>query len=88
MRRGRLEELQEIARRLTFAALESYEIPIAYRKELVLGDLSDGDHHIFELYVPGERPKDAIVISRARIDSVTGEGHVEIFNLIRKAPMS
>ena len=85
MKRKRLEELQEIARCLTSSALESYEIPETYRDLMILEIEFDGDYRIFELYVPGEMPKEALVISRARIHSATGLGQVEIFNLVRKA---
>jgi hypothetical protein len=80
----RLEELQEIARKLTFSALEAFVIPEEYRSVMTLGVFFEGDVRVFELYVPGEQPKDAKVISRARIDCRTGEGSVEVFGLTLK----
>ena len=78
-----LDELQEIARLATREALEPYAIPEHWKNDLVLGCLFDGDYRIFELYVPGERPRDAIVISSARIHRKTREISVVISNLER-----
>ena len=85
MKRLKLEELQERARALTSEALKDYEIPDAMRAKIALGTLFDGEDRVFELYIPGERPEDAIIISRARINSFTGEGAVEVF-LPKKQP--
>lgn len=85
MKSKRLDELQEIARKQTFSALEGFVIPEEYRATMTLGVFFEGDVRVFELYVPGEQPKDAKVISRARIDSRTGEGSVEVIGLTRKS---
>ncbi len=84
MKPKKLEELQEIARKMTFAALERYEIPEEYRPLMTLGVFFEGESRVFELYVTGETPQDAKVISQARINSLTGEGSVKIFGLKRK----
>lgn len=86
MKPKRLDELQEIARKLTFSALESFVIPEEYRATMTLGVFFEGDIRVFELYVPGEQPKDAKIISRARINSRTGEGSVEVIGLAPKSP--
>jgi hypothetical protein len=77
-----LNELQEIARAATKDALKNYERPPKEWEELLtLGTLFDGDDRIFELYVPGERPADAIVISSARVNRHTRAVSVQISNL-------
>ena len=77
-----LDELQEIARSATRTALESYEaIPEEWAKNLTLGTLFDGDDRIFELYVAGERPKDAIVLTSARVNRFTRAVAVTVTNL-------
>lgn len=85
MKRLKLEELRERARLLTYEALKDYEIPDDLETKITLGVEFEGEDRIFELYIPGERPKDAIVISSARINSFTGEGTVEVF-LPKKQP--
>ena len=79
-----LYKLQEIARKMCFEALGAYLIPAEYRKTIYLEIGFEGDCRIFELCVPGEGPKDAKVISRARIDSRTGKGSVEVIGLTPK----
>jgi hypothetical protein len=79
-----LDELEERARVLTSEALEDYVIPDDMRTNLVLGTFFEEGTRIFELYVPGDRPSDALVITRARMDTETGEGVVEVFELERK----
>ena len=83
-----LRELREIARRATLEALDEYErVPDEARKTLTLGTRFDGDDRIFELYVPGERPEDAVVLTRVHVNSLTGVASpVEVF-LPRKKDM-
>lgn len=78
-----LEELQEIARKATQAALQNYTIPEDWLEELILGIMLEGDDRIFELYVASERPEDAILISSARVDRKTKSVEVLITNLAR-----
>ena len=79
MKRLKLTELRERARILTYETLNDYEIPDDIEAKITLGIGFDGEDRIFELYIPGERPEDAIVISSARLNSFTGEGTVEVF---------
>lgn len=80
-----LDELREIARVATRKALEDYErIPEEWEENLTLGTFFDGDDRIFELYVAGERPVDAIVISSARVNRKTRSVRVVISNLVKK----
>ena len=85
MRRLKLEELQERARVLTYETLKDFEIPDGLETRIILEIGFDGDDRIFELYIPANRPEDAIVISSARLNSFTGEGSVEVF-LPKKRP--
>ena len=85
IKRLKLQELRERARLLTYETLKDYEIPDGLETKITLGIGFDGDDRTFELYIPGERPKDAIIISSARINSFTGEGTIEVF-LPRKQP--
>lgn len=74
-----LVELEKIARQATRDALSAYKIPDKIREELILGIFFDGNERIFELYVPGKKPADAIVVSRAKVDAVTGKVNVDVF---------
>lgn len=86
-KRKELDELQEMARIATRAALEEYEpIPPEWQKNLTLGTLFDGDDRIFELYVAGERPNDAIVLTSARVNRATRTVSVQITNLCPRQP--
>ncbi|MFG6447362.1 hypothetical protein ACG0Z6_03790 [Roseateles sp. BYS180W] len=81
-----LDELQEIARVETRKALSLYDpVPSEWAKALTLGTLFEGDDRVFELYVPGERPADAIVIASARVNRKTRHVVVTVTNLNRKA---
>ena len=80
-----LAELEEIARVATFEALQSYEaVPVELRKQLVLGTLFDGEDRVFELYVSGERPADALVFTSARVNRRTRAVDVKVSNLARR----
>jgi hypothetical protein len=82
VKRKELDELQEIARVATRAALEAYEpIPPEWEKNLTLGTLFEGDDRVFELYVAGERPRDAIVLTSARVNRLTRSVSVQVTNL-------
>ena len=80
-----LDQLQERARLMTLEALDCYVIPDEIRPNLTLGVQFDGDFRVFELYVPGEKPSDAKVVSRTRLDTFSGEGAVEVVGLLRKS---
>jgi hypothetical protein len=80
-----LDELQEIARVATRAALEEYErVPAEWEKNLTLGTFFDGEDRIFELYIACEQPSDAVVISSARVNRRTKSVSVVISNLEKK----
>jgi hypothetical protein len=80
-----LDELQEIARIATRAALEEHErIPAEWDKHLTLGTFFEGDDQIFELYASRERPLDSVVISSARVNRISKSVSVVISNLAKK----
>lgn len=74
-----LQELEEIARVLTKNTLVNYDIPEDVKNNLVLGTFFDGDYRIFQLYIPGDRPEDARVISSVRVNALTGQANIEVF---------
>ena len=84
MKKMTLEQLEEVAQNLTRTELRKYVVPDELWQELVLGTFFEAEETVFELYVPGERPEDAKVITRARINKVSGEGEVEVFELQKK----
>jgi len=73
-----LKEMESIAREATHAALQGYEAP-EHRENLTLGSAITDADGVFELYIAGERPQDAKVISKAVVDRVTGDVKVEVF---------
>jgi hypothetical protein len=73
-----LKEMEPIAKIATHDALKGYRPP-ASRQHLTLGSELTESQGIFELYIAGERPQDAQVISRATIDRKTREVQVEVF---------
>ncbi|MDR4467887.1 MAG: hypothetical protein MRJ68_06240 [Nitrospira sp.] len=75
----RLAELEEIARKLTQTTLANYDIPEDIRQNLILGTIFDGDFRVFQLYVPGDKPEDAQVISRVRVNAFTGDASIDVF---------
>jgi hypothetical protein len=74
--------MMELKRRALDRLHDEALSPYAFRKEmadrLTVGIGPEGDEAYVELYFVGERPSDAIVIGRARLNRFTGEGTVEI----------
>ena len=79
-----LDELEEIARVATQKALENYIVPEEYKNNLVLTTLFDDDNRIFQLYIPGEKPKDALIIATATVNKNTKNITVHASNLQQK----
>ncbi|ATB50871.1 hypothetical protein [Corallococcus macrosporus] len=77
----KLEVLREKARVATREALmRCPAIQEHHRENLTIGVQFSGADRLFELYLPGERPEDAIVFARVAVSSVTGEvGPVDVF---------
>lgn len=73
------DEAREIARLLTREALKKHKITDEFWSQVVLGSGLESDTAIFELYIPGERPEDARLISQTVINRYTGRGEVKIF---------
>ena len=76
-----LSKLKEQARDLIRSSLTNCApIPETLRARLVIGVLFEGDTRIFEMYVPGDTPEDAIILARVPINALTGQaGSVEVF---------
>lgn len=75
-----LDDLTELARKRVREALSAYPaMPDSLQAKLTLGVQFDDRRRIFELYITGERPQDAIVVAKAVLDIDTGEGEVECF---------
>lgn len=79
-----LDELEEIARVATQKALKNYILPDEYKDNLVLGTQFDGDNRIFELYIPGVKPTDALIITTATVNKNTKNITVHVSNLQQK----
>ncbi|MBR8656998.1 hypothetical protein KDH83_27140 [Achromobacter sp. Marseille-Q0513] len=71
--------MEAIAKKATFEALQGYPKPRGNLENLTLGSEVTETAGIFELYISGERPQDARVISRAIVDREHGGVRVEVF---------
>ena len=66
-----LEESARVATRSMISEFPHYfNIPTEH---LTLGTFWENDDVIFELYIAGDRPKDAIVLTTTRVDLYSGE---------------
>ena len=75
-----LADMEEAAKSATYQALLAYLPPDPEENvKLALGKIYTNSEAIFELNVPGERPQDAKVISRATVNRVSGKMVVEVF---------
>jgi hypothetical protein len=76
----KLEEMEEIAKKATHDALLSYpRLEGPDSDNLTLGTRLTDEEGIFELYIAGQRPVDARVISCARVDRRSGAVSVHVF---------
>ncbi|MFM2448598.1 MAG: hypothetical protein RIS44_1048 [Pseudomonadota bacterium] len=74
----KLDEMEAIAKKATHDALKAYPRPENF-ENLTLGSGITDSEGIFELYIAGERPRDAKVISCAKVNRSTGEVKVQVF---------
>jgi hypothetical protein len=72
MKRIPLDVLQETARVATREQL-SHWTDFGQRESLTLGTLWQDDLVVFELYLAGERPSDALVLTEAKVHVYSGE---------------
>ena len=79
IRRLDLAEMEPLARQATRHALKKHVWPKEKMKNLTLGYGMEGDFGIFELYLAGKRPQDAVVLTEALVNSLTGEVSVKVF---------
>jgi hypothetical protein len=75
----KLQELEKIAQKKIKEALSGYQIDPIVRKELDVGYTFDEGWHSWILYLPGERPRDAVDLAEVKIDPKTLEASVEVF---------
>ncbi|WP_123646423.1 hypothetical protein [Lysobacter enzymogenes] len=75
-----INEMEAIARKATRQALSMHPKPSdSEQASWTLGKFETDDEGVFEIYIPSERPLEAKVISRAKVNRRTGEVSVEIF---------
>ncbi|MDO3530081.1 hypothetical protein ACNRBH_15080 [Ralstonia pseudosolanacearum] len=72
LKRVPLSELQEIAKTATRERLKAFP-PFPSTENLTLGTFWEGDVVVFELYIAGQLPQDAIVLTQAKVHAYTGE---------------
>ena len=73
------KKMKPIAKEATRDALKTYIWPSGRDEDLALGIRLEDEYGIFELYFSGERPEDAIVLTEARVNRITGEVSVKVF---------
>ncbi len=74
-----VKNLEKIAQIKMKEVLSHYIIDENLKKEVTLGFTIEDGIYVWDLYVPQEKPQDAIVISEARIDPNTLEVKVNVF---------
>ena len=75
----KVNDLQLRAMSLSQDALKLYPpIPDDVRGALTLGTYFEKDSTIFDLYLPGERPEDALVFVKVTMNNDTGEGRANV----------
>jgi hypothetical protein len=74
-----LAQCEGIAREATREHLRGYELPSGIREKLTLGSSLEDDQWIFELYIPGQKPQDGIVLTRTKVNRNNGICEVEVF---------
>jgi hypothetical protein len=75
-----LEEMEPIAKEAMRLALSEHPEPSEENQSSwTLGKFETEGEGVFEIYIPSERPLDAKVISRIRVDRKTGAVNVEVF---------
>nr|WP_311465430.1 hypothetical protein [uncultured Ottowia sp.] len=79
IRKLSLKEMEPIAREATRSALKNYVWEKEKMKNLTLGSGFEGDFGIFELYLAGKRPEDAVVLTETLVNRLTGEVSVKVF---------
>ena len=70
---------EPIAREATRSALKNYVWEKEKMKNLTLGSGFEGDFGIFELYLAGKCPEDAVVLTETLVNRLTGEVSVKVF---------
>ncbi|MEE4451618.1 hypothetical protein V2S85_08230 [Novosphingobium resinovorum] len=74
-RRLTVRELEPVARDATRGVLEESVALVRFKgdRNLTLGTLIEDDLLIFQLYIAGEKPSDAVVLTSTSVSRITGE---------------
>lgn len=73
------EKMELLAQQATKEKLKGYDIEDEMWSKIVLGKRVSDSQGVFELYIPGQRPVGAKVISKATVDRESGNVAVEVF---------
>jgi hypothetical protein len=73
------EKMERIAQKATNKKLQGYDVNDDMWAKIVLGKRVSNNKGVFELFIPGQRPVDAKVISRATVARESGSVNVEVF---------
>ena len=80
--KSNVKDLERIAQAKMKEVLSRYVIDERTKKEITLGFTIENGIYVWDLYVPQEKPQDALVISEARVDPNTLEVIVSVFENI------
>jgi hypothetical protein len=74
-----IKSLEKIAKTRMREVLSHYMIDESLKKEITIGFTIEDGIYVWDLYIPQEKPQDAIVISEARVNPNTLEVKVNVF---------
>lgn len=80
----KVREVDLVAQRFFRETLQRYRLPDRLRSEIVLGTRQDDDELIFEMYLPGHTPVEALTVASVAVNRHTGAPSVRYVNLDRK----
>jgi hypothetical protein len=75
----KLQEYEKIAQKKMKEVLSDFIIDENLKSDMAVGYTKDENIHVWDLYIPQERPAKGISIAEARLDPKTLEVEVEIF---------
>ncbi len=78
--------LEKIAQIRMKEVLSHYIIDESLKKEITLGFTIEDGVYVWDLYIPQEKPQDAVMISEVRINPNTLEVKVNVFENIYLRP--
>lgn len=80
MKKINLIEAEEIAKGLIKQNLVNYELSEETKRRLVLGTVIEEDRFVFELYIPGNLPEEAIIFLTATINRIDGSSSAKVLD--------